>query len=135
MTEIEAKLPTKIKVGGEVFSVEWVEKDTLKSDEGLASNGLTDLDNNIIQLEKGQTLQRLVDTVRHEVTHAGNSVYGVQDGMTEEDFTERSTKAWNDVFLHNPKLVTWLNLTVRELRRSRRTRRDAPKSSGQSHGV
>mgnify|MGYP001615466971 FL=1 len=113
----ENKLPTKIKVGGELYSVEWFEVGSLISKAGDALMGQVEPDQHKIQLEKGQSLQALMDTVRHELTHVANHVYGVKDRMKEEDITDRSTKAWNDVWINNPKLVVWFSKIAAEIRK------------------
>jgi hypothetical protein len=113
----EQELPVQIRIGAALYTIEWFEHGTIRDDDGERLLGQTDFEKHHIKLEREQTLQCLVDTVRHEITHASNDVYGVKDKMLEEEFTDRTTKAWNDIWIHNPKLVVWFSKAAMEQRK------------------
>ena len=113
----EEALPLKVKIGGELYSVEWFDEGTLKAHDGEPCMGSAEPDLHKIKLERGQSIQALFDTVRHELTHMGNNTYGISDGMLEEEFTDRTTKAWNDLWVQNPKLVVWFSKMARLVRK------------------
>lgn len=118
--DFEGKLPVRIKIGSEVFSVVWWDIHTLVNEKGEELLGQTEPDEHILNIEREQDVQSLMDTVRHEITHAANKVYGVKDRMTEEDVTDRTTKAWNDIWIHNPKLVVWFDRAAKHVRKLQR---------------
>jgi hypothetical protein len=86
------------------------------ADEG---DGLTDFNAMRIYLSNTLPLHRFVEVVCHEITHAINWSRGIEDGSSEEDFTDKYSAGFVRFLLDNPKYHTWLNRVVREIRKQR----------------
>jgi hypothetical protein len=120
MADLLDTLPKRIKVGSFTFAVERVASShpDLQQDLG-ACWGLTQFQRPRILLDDSMPLDRLVNTVWHEVNHAINHSYGIQDGCDEESIACQSANGWMQVNLDNPKLEQWLHRAWRELRKAR----------------
>lgn len=117
MSDLRATLPKKIKVGSFTFRLELVP--TGSPDLGENNYGMTIFDGCRIVIDDSLALDRLVNTVIHEVNHAVNHSYGVTDGAEEETIATQTANGWMQVMLDNPKLELWLHRAWRELRKTR----------------
>lgn len=73
--------------------------------QGYECDGLCDKDNCVIEVANGMSDALKVETLLHEIGHAVNSVAGLTDESTEEEFVARSTPLWILVFKENPLLI------------------------------
>lgn len=105
-------LPRRVHVGHATFRiVVCAPADSVHlADE---NDGCTVLQEYKIFLNNEMHLQAAVEVVQHEVTHAINWVYGVDDDSTEEQFTTQHSKGQLEVWMRNPRLLNWI---VKQLR-------------------
>lgn len=61
------KLIPELKIGGRKFSIEYI--------KGLADNGSTDFDNNIILIKDNMSVDNKLSTVLHELLEVINETY------------------------------------------------------------
>lgn len=108
-------LPRRIHVGPTTFRVVICRADDSAYLED--ADGCCVFDEFRIYLRDTLPLQRAVNTVIHEVTHAINWVYGVTDDSTEEQFTTQHTNGLLEVWIRNPRLLNW---KVKQLRRMKK---------------
>lgn len=108
-------LPSAVKVGGHTIRFSLVDPQRKPFMRGL--NGLLDFDAGRIYLSKEFFAQkpaktRVAELVQHEVTHAINFVFGIDDDSTEEKFTTQHTTGLVAVLRDNPAYREWLFNTI-----------------------
>lgn len=115
MSDIFNGLPRRIKVGQYTFRIVV----TLPSENpDLNDNdGITDFETFRIYLHQNMHRQRAVNVVQHELIHAINWVYGVDDGAEEEHITTQVTNGLVEMWLSNPKVLSWLTKNLRTMKR------------------
>lgn len=111
------KMPKRIKVGSFTYRLHLVPT----GDDGLGGEnyGMTDLENSQIFFDDSISLERLANTMLHELQHAINNSYGINNGAKEEAIATQTANGWMQVNLDNPKLELWLHRLWRELRKAR----------------
>ena len=103
-------LPRRIHVGAFVFRirVEPPEHEML-----VDCYGCCDTENCRITVSSALNAAFALNTVMHELKHATNWVYGLDDDSTEEQFTNLDTNATIDMWQRNPRLFLWISKTLR----------------------
>jgi hypothetical protein len=107
-------LPRRMQVGAFVFRV------LLESSEHellAEAFGRCDTDNRRIYVRQDMDAELALNTVVHELSHAVNWVYGVNDDSTEEQFTGQHTNGLIDLWMRNPRLVLWITKTLRRAKK------------------
>lgn len=111
MSDVYHGLPRRIKVGQYTFRVLIGTPATYADLEGC--DGITDFNKFRIYLHEGIALQRAINVVQHELTHAINWVYGIDDGAEEEHITTQHTNGLIELWMSNPKVVNWFVKNLR----------------------
>lgn len=91
------KIPNKLKIGGHVYTIEFVKKEDLK---GLADEmdcGMTLVGENRILIDGGQKKSQQEETLFHELLHALN-------GTMNHDFLASLAQQLHQVFSDNKLL-------------------------------
>lgn len=115
MSDVFNGLPRRIKVGQYTFRVV-ISNETDQPDlEGC--DGITDFAKFRIYLDETLHRQRAVNVVQHELIHAINWVYGVDDGAEEEHITTQVTNGLVELWMSNPKVVNWFVKNLRAMKR------------------
>ena len=117
--ELEHCLPKKIYVGHYEFSM-FVVPTTHERLDG--NDGMTYFDDCQIFICANLPLRRLFYVVNHEVCHAVNWSKGIDDGMTEEQFTTLNSDGETDIWIDNPGLINWKLKAARAIRKQRSER-------------
>lgn len=81
---------------------------------------LTGEDGSEIYLNNLLDTSRTLEVVLHEITHAINWVYDVDDGTEEENIAEKHGLGWSQFWLANPRFEAWLVHTLKSIRKERR---------------
>lgn len=113
-------LPKKIKIGAFEFRQFRVPPDHegLRDEEGSNQNdGITDIDQHTIHYDQTLPLGKLLTIVIHELQHAINDVYGINDECQEEHMASQSGKGWTQVYMDNPRFVSWISRVTKQLRK------------------
>jgi len=106
-------LPRRIHIGPYTFRVVFA---TARHEQLRDSDGCCVFSELRIYLRTNLNLQLAVNTVVHEVTHAINFAYGIEDGATEEFFTTNHSTGQVDVWVRNPRLMNWYVKQIRRIR-------------------
>ena len=115
MSDVFNGLPRRIKVGQYTFRVV-ISNATAHPDlEGC--DGITDFEKFRIYLTESLHRQRAINVVQHELTHAINWVYGVDDGAEEETITTQHTNGLIELWVSNPKVFNWFAKSLRAMKR------------------
>ena len=86
-------------------------------DESDPGYGLTDLIERKVYLDSSMSRETALTVTIHEIQHIIHSVLGVDDDSTEEQVATASGNGWFNVWIENPKLLTWVGRMTREIRR------------------
>lgn len=114
MTDVFLKLPKKLKVGTYTFNIKIVPA----TDPDLDGNdGMTLFHKFEILFDEELHSQRAHVVVLHEVIHAINFVYGIEDGSTEEHVTTQLSTGFAGFMKDNPKLFQWISANIRRQKR------------------
>jgi hypothetical protein len=129
-----AKLPKKVWVGTQEFYLRVEprthpvlaphEKDQPNSD------GMTVFDESphenvkdwkpwSIYLSDDLSLPMGLETLWHELTHAINWAYDIEDGAEEEYIADKHGKAWSQFWIANPRFARWWNSQCVAIRKER----------------
>jgi hypothetical protein len=112
------KLPKRVFVGLYEFKLILCEAgDPRLVSESIDCDGLTELNERVIYLNKALPFKRFVNVVLHECIHTMNWSKDIEDGVTEEEFTENLANSFTDFWLDNPRLVLWLNRAFKQIRK------------------
>lgn len=111
MSDVYHGLPRRIKVGAYTFRVLIGTPETYSDLEGC--DGITDFEKFRIYLHENIARQRALNVVQHELTHAINWVYGIDDGAQEEHITTQHTNGLVELQMSNPKVINWIVKTLR----------------------
>lgn len=122
MTEIRTErtddpfkgLPRRIHVGQFLFRIQ-IESE--EHEELIEAFGRCDFTARRIYLRSGMDAELSLNTALHELTHAVNWVYDLDDESTEEQFTSRHTNGMVDMWMRNPRLYLWITKTLRRAKR------------------
>jgi len=114
MSDVYTGLPRRVKIGQYTFRVIVSNKTDSPDLEGC--DGITDFEKFRVYLDESLPLQRAVNVVQHELTHAINWVYGVDDGALEEHITTQHTNGLVEMWMSNPKVVNWFVKQLRALK-------------------
>jgi hypothetical protein len=115
MSDVFHGLPRRIKVGQYTFRVLIGTPEVYADLDGC--DGITDFEKFRITLHEGVALQRAINVVQHELTHAINWVYGIDDGAQEEHITTQHTNGLIELWMSNPKVVNWFVKNLRAVKR------------------
>jgi hypothetical protein len=115
MSDVYAGLPRKVKVGAYTFRIHITTAD--KNDVLDGCDGITDFSKFHIYLDEHLARQRAINVVQHELTHAINWVYGIDDGALEEHITTQHTNGLVELWVSNPKVFNWIAKTLRAVKR------------------
>lgn len=115
MSDVFTGLPRRIRVGQYTFRV--VVAGAVENPDLEECDGITDFEKFRIYLNERLHRQRAVNVVQHELIHAINWVYGIDDGVTEEHITTQITNGLVELWLSNPKVVTWVTKNLRAMKR------------------
>lgn len=107
-------LPKILKVGAYRFRISVVDTDHPKLED---NEGMTVFSEFRIYINKGISFQRLAEVVQHEISHCINWVYGIDDSSTEEQFVGQHSKGVIDLWINNPRYMTWVNKLIRRMRK------------------
>ncbi len=115
----EVPLPKCVWVGTYEFPMGFVDAADPRLDE---ANGMceTGEGETRIWIAARMGLRKTLEIVIHEITHAINWVYDIDDGVDEEDIATKHGAAWSQFFLDNPKYQRWLAYTVNRIRKERK---------------
>lgn len=109
-------LPRRVKIGQYTFRV--IVSNAQDSPDLEGCDGITDFEKFRIYLDETLPFQRAVNVVQHELTHAINWVYGINDGADEEHITTQHTNGLVAMWVSNPKVVNWFVKTLRLMKRA-----------------
>ena len=101
----QAEMPRHIRVGTYDFLIEVKGRTEAVADSEF---GRCQFFNQKIFVCEHQEPQSLVNTVWHEVIHAVHWVFGLDDGSTEEEFTNLGANGTLIVMRENPELMSWI---------------------------
>jgi len=99
------RLPTKVKVGPHVYTVQ--EKPEI-THEGRSCWGLCDRHALTVDVISTQQPSHALDTVLHEFLHAVWNASGIPDEIDEELVVSRLAQGLAALFVDNPKLIEWI---------------------------
>lgn len=121
MTESRSiPLPRKVWVGPYEFPVRVVPTSDPVLDSGVADGATVTLEEGRgIFLSEQLDRRKLLEIVTHEVTHAINWAYDIEDGVEEEAIASQHGIAWSQFLLDNPRYQRWLTSTLNAIRRER----------------
>lgn len=111
MSDVYHGLPRRIKIGQYTFRITVTTPAQHEILDGC--DGITDFEAFRIYLHEGIALQRAINVVQHELTHAINWVYGIDDGAQEEHITTQHTNGLIEMWMSNPKVVNWFVKNLR----------------------
>lgn len=108
------KRPSKIRILNHDFKINWIagpEARRIDTEYGSMCHVTQ-----IIQINCDRSLQAQADTLLHEIIHAIVFFMGLED-MTEklkddEDVVGRISTCLCTVWLHNPKVIRWLDAAI-----------------------
>lgn len=115
MSDVFNGLPRRIKVGQYTFRL--AVTNATEQPDLQDRDGLTDFGTFRMYLDETLQRQRAVNVVQHELLHAINWVYGVDDGATEEHITTQVTNGLVELWMSNPKVVNWFVKNLRAMKR------------------
>lgn len=110
-------MPRTLTIAGNGFTVSVVEPTEENGMLGL--EGLTIPDEGKIQISaehlRTSPPVRVLTTVIHEVSHAINCLFGVEDESTEEQFVTQHSVGLVAFLLQNPRFEAWRRRLLREI--------------------
>jgi hypothetical protein len=115
MNDVFNGLPRRVKIGQYTFRLSISTPTETPILEGC--DGITNFENFRIYFDDTLHRQRAVNVVQHELIHAINWVYGVNDGAEEEHITTQVTNGLVEMWMSNPKVVSWFNKNLRAMKR------------------
>lgn len=115
MSDVYNGLPRRVKIGQYTFRIVITTADQNDILEGC--DGITDFETFKIYLHEHLARQRAINVVQHELTHAINWVYGIDDGAEEEHITTQHTNGLIELWVSNPKVVNWFVKNLRAMKR------------------
>ena len=115
MSEVYLGLPRRVKIGQYTFRITIATPAQHEILEGC--DGITDFEKFRIYLDESLPRQRAINVVQHEITHAINWVYGIDDGAQEEAITTQHTNGLIEMWVSNPKVFNWFAKTLRVMKR------------------
>jgi hypothetical protein len=115
MNDVYNGLPRRIKIGQYTFRL--LVSNPVESSILTDCDGITDFETFRIYLDEKLHRQRAINVVQHELTHAINWVYGIDDGAAEEHITTQHTNGLIELWVSNPKILSWFNKNLRAMKR------------------
>lgn len=113
MTDVFHKIPVKkVKIGSISYTFELMHE---KEEATRKLWGEAVAGDQKIRLAPGQSLERMVITLVHEITHCVHWYYGLNDESEEEAFTHLGTNGLIAVWRDNPVLFDWIHKSIRSL--------------------
>lgn len=101
--------PRTLRVGPLLYRISW------EQGEEFDQDGECDPDAETIRIRSGMTLANTLITLKHEIIHALNDLYGLEDSSSEEDFASRQSRAWVDFEINNPQFCKWYSSKISKL--------------------
>lgn len=129
MKKPEPALPRKLWIGTYEFPLHLVSPDDQhlglgKTDPADEREGMTLTGEAVggfgIWIANNIAMRKQLEIMLHEVTHAINWVYDIDDGSDEESIATAHGTAWSQFWLDNPRFERWLVYTLARIRRARR---------------
>ena len=118
MSDCFVTLPRKIKVGSFTYRILLVHPDDPRLKvEGNPSYAVTDTVALRIYVDEGMERENALSVMIHELQHCVNNVFGIGDSSDEEAVATQSGMGWFNIWMENPKLLTWVGRMTREIRR------------------
>jgi hypothetical protein len=116
--ELARGLPRKFKIGQYTYRLRFVsaaEYDGLSDAYGVCDHDALRI---YVSTEPScaENPERLLNTVQHELTHAINHVWGIDDDTNEENMTGFHTNGTVALWLDNPKYLLWVRRLLREIK-------------------
>ena len=114
------KLPKDIQIGARVYKIQDL-RDYAHDD----NYGDTDHEKQIIHIyqldeENPQKERQELDTVLHEICHAGCASYAAQLSFAQEErMVNLFARMCADLFINNPDMLRYLNEACKRIRRKR----------------
>lgn len=114
------KLPKQIQVGARVYRIQ-----DLRDYAHEENYGDSDHEKQLIRLyqlddENPQIERQELDTLLHEIGHAGCSSYASQMSFQkEEEMVNLFARIYADVYINNPDMLRYLNEACRRIRRKK----------------
>lgn len=103
-----AKFPKSVWIGTLEFAVHFVPGAHEKLQDGADGlNGCAEFDPPEIYFCESLRLIKLMEIVRHELTHGVNYAGGIEDGIEEEDLCEKHGVLWTQFSIANPSFERW----------------------------
>lgn len=115
MSEVYNGLPRRVKIGAYTFRITITNEE--KCSDLVDCDGITVFENFRIYLDETLPRQRAINVVQHELTHAINWVYGIDDGAEEEHITTQHTNGLIEMWVSNPKVFNWTAKNLRLMKR------------------
>ena len=120
------QLPRKIEVGSYEFPIQIVPANDRRLDDadGITYMGAEGelVPAHAIFIAARMGPKRTLDRVMHEVTHAINFVYDIDEGkakILEETVADKHGAAWAQFWIDNPKMLRWLTYVVERIHKER----------------
>ncbi len=99
------KRPTKIKVINFDFTIEWYHRGI---ENGASKFGWTDICKQEIYISDDLNPLKTADTLMHELLHALNWVFDIEDDTKEESVARRLSSGLLAIWRDNPELFQYL---------------------------
>lgn len=118
MSDCFGTLPRKIRVGSFTYRIMLLHPDDgrLRLDNN-PSYAVTDTTALRIYVDESMERENALTVIIHELQHCINAVFGVDDASSEEHVATQSGMGWFNIWMENPKLLTWVGRMTREIRR------------------
>lgn len=107
------KFPRKLWIGTLEFAVQFVPaghaelKDKDADGEEVDLDGCTTFDPPAFWFCEALSLTKLLEIVRHELTHGVNHVGDIEDGADEETICRKHGEIWSQFSINNPRFERW----------------------------
>ncbi|GAB3644741.1 hypothetical protein [Ramlibacter alkalitolerans] len=101
--------PTKLAIGAYGFTVSRMSEEAARK---AGVFGETDLHNQDVAINFGNTDQTVANTFLHEALHGVHWVSGLEDKPLEEEFTRQGANGICELFRRNPKAMAWWLATL-----------------------
>lgn len=112
--------PTKVWVGTCEYTFDFALPDDPRLIvRGKISDGVTDVEEQSILIAAHLDDRKLMEIAWHEVTHAVDWVYDIEDGAREETIARRHGIAWSQFWFDNPRFVRWYSYLANKIKRAR----------------
>lgn len=112
------RLPKRVKIGAYTYTIERLT--ATDTDLGEGNDGITNFDSLRVLIHDTLNFQNVVNTLYHELNHAVNHVFGIDDNSSEEDIATQSANGWLALRIDNPTVDRWINRAIVLLRKRKK---------------